>query len=646
MFVLFSDRKARNAMTRRALLVGGVQAAFVCAVGGRLAYLQTKEAETYLNMAESNRIDFRLIAPQRGNIFDRNGIVLAENERRYLITIVPEQANDLRHVLRRLARIIPITEEEFQEHLKRLRERPAFASVPIAENVSWEQVSAVSVNAPALPGVYADHGSARVYPLGEDFAHVVGYVGRVSQTDLDNPNDRDPLLRLPRFELGKTGIERTLEHQLRGKGGTRKIEVNAFGRVIRELDHVEPQRGQDIQLSLDSKLQSFVNARVGEEAASVVVMDVRTGEVLAMTSTPTFDPNKFVQGWSHAEFRTLVDNVKAPLFNRCWQGLYPPGSTMKPIMALAALGQGRIDSTETVTCEGSIERFGSTFHCWKRTGHGNVDMAKALTESCDVYFYKLAERVDLSQVVETSHRFGLGVPPRLPLPNAVSGIIPSEQWIQGNVERSWSLGDLLNTAIGQGYVLVSAMQLAIMTARIATGRNVVPRLVNSLGGDPVPAFEFPPLPDAQEHLGRIRAALDDAVNSRQGTAYKSRCIDPTCMLAGKTGTSQVRTISMRERKRGVILNEDLPWNRRDHALFCGYMPIQDPRYAVSVIIEHGGGGSAVAAPIARDTLLRTHFGRQPPLSVYPHGQRQQILEQFQALSEPGSQPADQTNPDT
>ncbi len=631
MFVLFSNKKIRKVTTRRALLVGGIQAALVCAIGGRLAYLQTRAAENYFNLAESNRIDFRLVAPQRGLITDRNGIVLAENKKRYLITIVPEQANDLREVLWRLSKIVPMSKAEIEQQLDRIKRHRAYTPLLVADDVSWEQVAAVSVNSPALPGVYADYGSERVYPVSNDFSHVVGYVGRVSQANLDDPNDKDPLLHLPRFHLGKTGVERSLEKELRGNSGTQKIEVNAFGRVIRELDRAEPVRGQDVQLSLESELQTFANARLGSEAASVVVMDVITGEILVMASTPNFDPNRFVKRLTHAEYQQYLDDDRAPLFDRCWQGLYPPGSTIKPAIALAALHHERIDPGEQVTCDGAIERFGTRFHCWKSYGHGRVDLPRAISESCDVYFYKLAERLGFEVIAETAKRFGLGIAPRLPVPGPVKGVVPDETWIEQNVRRSPRLGDLLNASIGQGYVLVSALQLAIMTSRLATGRVVVPRLINSLGGTKAPSVDFPPLQDKPEGLELIRGAMFDVVNTRQGTAYSSRCIDSRHLLAGKTGTSQVRNISRRERERGVVQNEDLPWERRDHALFCGYIPGDKPKYAVSVIVEHGGSGSKVAAPIARDILLRLRYGHLPPLTAYPPGQRQKVAELWQSL---------------
>ncbi|MDJ0629360.1 MAG: penicillin-binding protein 2 [Rhodobacter sp.] len=611
-------------ISRRGLILGGAQLAFIGLLAGRMRYMQVDQADTFRLLAEENRINIRLLPPARGLIYDRNGATLAENEQNYRVVLVREDAGDVDEVLRRLQRIVPLDPEDLARARREIDRRSPFVPVTIADRLSWEDIAEVAVNAPALPGVSPEVGLSRVYPLAGDFAHVVGYVGPVSDYDLTRGylfEDEDPLLQIPKFQVGKTGVEAKLETPLRGKAGTKRIEVNATGRVMRELDRREGRPGDTIQLTIDSALQNYVQARLGDESASAVVMDPASGDILAIGSAPAFDPNKFVRGISVADYRGLLEDDHRPLANKSVQGIYPPGSTFKMVTALAALEAGVIDPSETVWCPGHKEVGGRRFHCWRRGGHGWVDLVSSLSESCDVYYYDIAERVGIEKIAVMARKLGLGQRYDLPMSAVAVGLMPNKAWKLENRDAEWVVGDTLNSGIGQGFVLASPLQLAVMTARLASGTAVAPRLVKSVNGVETPVAAPPPLEIDADHLQLIRKGMHDVINSRDGTAFGSRIVADGMRLAGKTGTSQVRNITAAERARGVTRNEDLPWERRDHALFVSYAPHDAPRLACSVVVEHGGGGSLAAAPIARDIVLQALYGGKPPLSAYPSSQR-------------------------
>ncbi|MGZ2256097.1 penicillin-binding protein 2 [Roseobacter sp. A03A-229] len=628
----FSHRR----ISRRAALLGGAQLLFIGGLAARMRFLQVEQADQFRLLAEENRINVRLIPPSRGEVFDRNGMRLAQNAPSYRIVIVREDAGDTDAVLDRLSRIIPLEPEDITRTKEELARSPSFLPVTIAEDVRWEDISRVSVNAPALPGVTPEVGLSRVYPQGSDFAHVLGYVGPVSDYDLEKIADPEPVLRIPRFQIGKVGVETKLEPVLRGKAGAKRVEVNAAGRVMRELDRREGIPGSDIQLTIDAKLQGYVQARLDQESASAVVLDCDTGDVVACASAPTFDPNLFVRGISVKDYSTLTNNKYRPLASKTVQGLYPPGSTFKMITAMAALEAGLIGPNETVYCPGHLEVSGRRFHCWKRGGHGWVDLETSLKRSCDVYYYDLAIKVGIEKVSEMAKRFGLGIKHDVPMSAVAQGLAPNMEWKQQTYGQSWRVGDTVNVSIGQGFMLASPMQLAVMTARLATGRAVEPRLIKSIDGVEQPSRGGESLGMNENNLRKMRRAMDVTVNDRRGTAYGSRIIEDEMRMAGKTGTSQVRNITAAERRAGVIRNEDLPWERRDHALFVNFAPISAPKYAVSVVVEHGGGGSKAAAPIARDITLQALYGGQPPLEAYPTKDRERIEEQQERLR--GMQP--------
>jgi penicillin-binding protein 2 len=595
--------RLRQLLTRRALLLGGVQAGVMGALGWQMRRIAVEQNQSFRLLAEENRVNIRLITPIRGLVFDRLGRPLAYNQPNYKIDMVREQSDNPEEVLRRLATIVPISEEQIAEALETMGKRRGFVPVTVAQDLDWEHVAAVSANAPALPGISAELGHYRIYPQADDFAHIIGFVGPVSDYDLSQIDDDDPLLLIPRFQIGKNGVEKRLEKPLRGKAGLMRIEVNAIGRVMRVLGREESQPGANLQVTIDHRLQRYAMERMGSNSAAAVVMDVQNGDILCLASAPSFDPNKFVRGISTADWNDLNTDIHKPMLNKTVTGTYPPGSTFKMVTALAALKGGFIDTQEKVRCVGFIELHDRRFHCWRRGGHGNIDLHNSLKQSCDVYYYDVAQKVGVDNIAAMAKELGIGVTHDLELPAVREGIAPTKKWKKQRKDADWVIGDTLNVSIGQGFVLASPMQLAVMTARIATGTKISPRLVNAIDNRPHPVVGREALDIDPAHLAAVRKGMFGVVNERGGTAGGSAIRKKGWEMAGKTGTSQVRFITKEERANGVTRNEDLPWERRDHALFVAFAPADNPRFAISVIVEHGGGGSAVAAPIARDIML-------------------------------------------
>ena len=617
-------------ISRRAAVMGGLQLGFGGLLVARMQHLQIDQADEFRLLAEENRIKVRLLPPARGVIYDRNGHVIAGNEQIYRVSMIREDADDVERVIGNLRALVRLDEEELQRALREMDRRP-HQSVTLADRLTWEDLSVIAVNVPALPGITPEVGLSRVYPLGADYAHVVGYVGRVSERDIAEAEEPDPLLETPQFQIGKIGAEKRLEGVLRGKAGVRRVEQNVVGRIMRELSRTPGQSGADVQLTIDAGLQNFVQARLGTESASAVVVDVRNGDVVAAVSSPSYDPNLFVSGISVPDYAGLRDNDHRPLHNKIVQGLYPPGSTFKMVTLLAALEAGVASPGETVYCPGYMTVSGRRFHCWKSGGHGQVDAAKSLRESCDVYYYELSQRAGIDRMAAMARKLGLGQAFDLEMTSVSEGLIPDREWKRTRRGEEWQIGDSLNASIGQGFVLASPLQLAVMTARIASGLEVTPRLVRSVDGVMQPSGVRGPLDISRSFLDRARDGMFQVVNATGGTAGRSKFELAGMKWAGKTGTSQVRNITAAERARGVTRNDQLPWERRDHALFVGYAPYTDPRYAVSVVVEHGGGGSAVAAPVARDVMLYALHGGLPPLEAYPSSQRDEIAERFSGL---------------
>lgn len=628
---------------RRALVIGGLQIGVLGILGLRMRSMQLEQATQYRLLADENRINIRLLPPARGLVFDRNGVPLAANEQNYRVVMIREDAGDVADVLDKLSRLVPLTPENIASAMAEMNRLSPFVPVTIADRLTWEEIASVTINAPALPGVVAEVGLSRSYPFGADFAHVVGYVGPVSDYDLSQIDDQDPLLQIPKFQIGKTGVENKLERLLRGSAGTKRIEVNALGRVMRELDRVEGAPGSDVQLAIDSRLQSYVEARLEGESAGAIVVDLETGDLRAIGSAPSFDPNLFVRGISVKDWTELNENPYRPLAAKAFQGTYPPGSTFKIVTALAALEEGVLDPEESIYCRGYVDVSGTRFHCWKRAGHGNVNLHESLKQSCDSYYYEVSQRVGIDKMTEMAQRLGLGQRHDLPLSAVAEGLTPTKEWKSRVRGEEWRIGDTVNASIGQGFVLTSPLQLAIMTARMASGRAIIPRLVHSIDGIEQPSGAGESLGINENYLRRIRQAMDAVSNHNRGTAYAARITETAMRMGGKTGTSQVRRITAEERENGVTENADLPWERRDHALFIGFAPVENPRYAVSVMVEHGSSGSATAAPIARDIMLQALYDGPPPLNAYPANVRARISAQQERIEQriaPGAKPAD------
>jgi len=597
------DTERHKFFSRRALMLGAGQGALLSVLAGRMYYLQVIESARYTTLADENRINFRLLAPPRGRIVDRNGKPMADNRQNYQVVIIPEQAGDVDRTLDLLALIVTLSGSDRRRVRREVKRKRDFVPITVRENLDWSEVARIEVNTPDLPGVFIDVGQSRSYVKGTETAHALGYVAEVSDKD----EDSDPLLELPGFRVGKAGIEKVYDLALRGSGGSSQVEVNALGRVIRELDRQEGQPGTEVRLTLDSDLQEFATKALGSESASLVVMDVHSGEVLSLVSAPSFDPNSFNTGMRQAEWESLIRNPKAPLTNKAVVGQYAPGSTFKPSVALSALAKGSITPETEFFCSGSIKLGDAEFHCWKRGGHGTLDLRGAIQQSCDVYFYEVAMRTGIDRIGAMARRFGLGSRLGLDLPGERPGLIPSNEWKMGAVGQPWQLGETLIAGIGQGYILTTPMQLAVMTARLANGGNAVtPRLtvarVTPQGVEPYAQEAAPSLGILPEHLAVVLDGMDMVVNSPKGTARRSRIKEPKWRMAGKTGTVQVRRITRAERENGIPKSDDVPWEERDHALFIGYAPVDNPRFAVAVVVEHGGGGSAVAAPIASKVL--------------------------------------------
>ncbi|MCB1352499.1 MAG: penicillin-binding protein 2 [Rhodobacteraceae bacterium] len=620
-------------ITRRGLMLLGIQMGVIGALGWRMRDLQIVQSEHFHLLAEENRINIRLLPPARGLIRDRNGRLMAGNRQNYRVVMVREQARNPEAILARLGQIIDLPADKRERALKEMHGRSAFVPVVVAEHLTWQDVARVAANAPVLPGVIPEVGLSRFYPDGYSTAHVVGYVGPVSESDLAKLEDPDPLLQIPRFQIGKTGVEVKLEDDLRGEAGNQRIEVSAAGRVMRELGRTEGKAGRDIRLTIDQGLQDFAMERMREESAASVVIDVTNGDIMAIASSPGFDPGSFVFGISSGEWSALMNNDHRPLSNKTVSGVYPPGSTFKIAVALAALEAGVMRPHETVYCPGFTQLGRRRFHCWKRGGHGSVDLRRSLAHSCDCYYYEMARRVGADGISAMAKKLGMGIRHDLPLPAVSEGLMPDRAWKKENRGESWTTGDSFNYGIGQGFTLASPLHLALMTARVSTGLAVMPRLVRAIGDEEIPVPPPESLGIDPAHLAAVRDGMYNVSNTPGATAFRSRIAQKDMEMAGKTGTSQVRIITAAERAAGVTKNEQLPWNRRDHALFVAYAPYDQPRYAIAQIVEHGGGGSKVAAPIARDILLQALYGGTPPLEAYPSEQRREIEERRKAAQE-------------
>ncbi|WP_408904348.1 penicillin-binding protein 2 [Pararoseomonas sp. SCSIO 73927] len=594
-------------------MLGGIQLGALGFLGYRLNKLQVEEGERYATLAEENRISARLVAPPRGRVLDREGKVIAGSQLNWRALIVAEDARDVPAVLDTFSKIVPLTDAERTRIEREVRRRRRFIPVTLREFLSWEEMARIEVNAPDLPGISVDVGTTREYPEKEHLAHIVGYVAPPAEADMGE----DPLLELPGIRVGRAGIERFHDKTLRGRAGSIRLEVNAVGRVIRELDRREGQPGQDVAISVDSELQRTVRARC-EEGTSAVVLDARTGEVLAMATQPSFDPNLFNAGVSAAQWREWTSRRQTPLINKCTNGLYAPGSTFKMIVALAALEAKVCTPGDRVACPGYYDLGDTRFHCWSKYGHGSVDMRGGIKNSCDCYFYEMAKRTGIDRIAAMANRFGLGVDLEIELPGARRGHVPTRAWRQAQ-GKPWNLGDTVVHGIGQGFYQLTPLSLATMTARLATGRAVQPHLTRSIGGRPVKGVrpeDWPSLGIPERDLRVVREGMWAVVNETGGTAKAAALPGGMGQMAGKTGSTQVRRVSREQRERGFRV-EAMPREWRPHALFVAYAPYDNPQYVVTVIVEHGSSGSGAAAPIARDIMADTINRFRQPVNAPP-----------------------------
>lgn len=597
------DDAQRRGFSRRALVLGAVQLAAFGATAAKLYHVQVVEGWRYAPLADENRTSVQLLAPERGRIFDRYGALLAANREGFRATIVPSLAGDIQVVLERLARVIAITEDERERLIVRARRQQPNIPLLVTHELTFEQVARLGLLAPQLPGVVVEPAATRDYVAGEALSHVVGHVGNVERVAIDD----DPLLRLPGLKVGRTGIERGLDERLRGRAGMIKHEIDARGRIVRTLSRTEAQRGDDIALTIDSGLQQAVTRRLARERlAASVAIDIESGDVVHMVSVPTHDAGDLVRrvsprAWAQFQARTQTQGGD-PLVNRAIRGLYPPGSTFKMVTALAALEAGVMDLKTRITCEGSTELAGQVFRCWNRTGHKACDFHRALRESCDCYFYEMARLTGIEAIAAMARRLGFGQTFETGLALQKAGVVPDPAWKRGRFNRGWLGGETLLAGIGQGYVLATPLQMAVMTARLASGRAVVPQFVRP-GRGQVRA-PFADLGVRPELIRAVRRAMSAVVNEDGGTGGTARLDAGLPLVAGKTGTSQVTRLSAE--RSGVPLR----FEQRDHALFVAFVPAEQPRYAVSVVVEHGGGGGATAGPVMRDIIAEV-LARDP-----------------------------------
>nr|WP_166176539.1 penicillin-binding protein 2 [Altererythrobacter segetis] len=573
----------RQSFDRRTFVIGAVQGGVGLLLAARMGYIAVAENEKYEMESESNRVNLTLIPPRRGWILDRKGAPLASNRADFRVDIIPVRLKDPPREVAALGELLALKPDQLADLNTKIADAARFQAVPVADGLDYDQFAAISVRLPELPGVVPQRGYSRYYPTGPAVGHLLGYVGAANKEEYDK--ERIPLLVTPGFKLGKDGLEKEYEQVLRGEPGARRTEVTASGRIVRDLDTREDVQGQSIQLTIDGQLQDFAARRIGLQSAAVVVIDCHTGGILTMTSMPCFDPNTFANGIGRIEWKMLNEDDHIPLLNKAVRGLYPPGSTVKPMASLALQLQG-VSPEEHVNCPGGYQLGNRFFRC--DAVHGSLDMRGAIEHSCNTYFWSMVHRVGYENVAPVARKLGLGQEFDLPGVNQRYGTVPDPEWKKRRYKQEWTAADGLNAAIGQGYVLVSPLQLAVMTSRIASGRDLVPSLMFGHPKPPGPALPFTP-----EQLAVTRDGMFRVVNG-SGTGAGSRLQVPGVTMSGKTGTAQVRKLLSR--------GGGGAWKTRDHSWFICFAPSEAPRYAMAVVVEHGGFGASAAAPIAKDVM--------------------------------------------
>ena len=622
--------KKVHTINRRAFIIGAAKLIVFGGIIARLFSLQITENKKYLTLSDKNRLREWRLPPVRGEFLDYFGNIVAGNLKVYQLHVIPEEVENFRYLMVRLKEILNLNNNEFEKIIRKKNKQKSWETLIISKNLTWEQFTKVNYFLHDLVGAKPVLAVSRNYPFNENYTHVLGYVSEASEQDILN-NEMIKNRHVPGLKVGKTGLEKTFENELIGTNGVQRYEVNAYGKRISQLDHTDGLSGKTIKLTIDTEIQKLSNELLKGVAGSISVMDIYTGEILAMQSSPSFDPNLFLFGINQDDWQLIRNNPLKPLVNKTLSGLYSPGSTIKPIVALSALENGIIDKNFKVNCTGKIEMYGQTYHCWKKKGHGLVNLKNAMKQSCDTYFYEVARKLGVDRLKKTSIKFGLGEKVLdETFSNEKKGLIPDTEWKINNLGKGWVIGETLITGIGQGYTQTTPLQLCQMTAQLANGGfKIYPKIIveeNGRTADDIRVLinenrkklneensglkeatdilgllnkkEFEPLFENAENIKLVREAMFASTNEVRGTSYASRIEDPKYQFAGKTGTSQVKRITKLDRELDLKTFE-IPYKERDHALYIAFGPYKNPRYALSIVIEHGGSGSSAAAPIAK-----------------------------------------------
>ena len=595
--------KKLNSINRRMFITGSFKFLIMMGIVSRLFFLQVKENKKYLTLSDKNRIREWKLAPIRGEFHDYFGNVIAGNFEAYQLHVIPEQVEDFRYVIFRVKDLLDLSDKEFKKILKKKNEIKPWETLIVSDNLSWEKFSKINNHLYDLNGVKPVISISRNYPYKENFTHLIGYVSQANEDDIENTEVIKKNF-VPGLKVGKVGLEKSFEEKLIGSNDIERYEVNAYGRRISQLEFQKGEKGKTLRLTIDTEVQKLVNELLKDKAGSICVMDIYTGAIVAMHSSPSFDPNLFVFGISQDEWQLIRNDPMKPLVNKTLQGNYSPGSTIKPIVALSALENGIINTKFTVNCRGHkhpMELYGQTYHCWKKEGHGYMNLRNAMKQSCDTYFYEIARKLGVDKLSETAKKFGLGKEVFGDLFNIEKkGLVPNTQWKKNALGQNWLLGETIITGIGQGYIQTTPIQLCLMTAQIGNGGyKIYPKIIADEGDKVSPIDKFTPLYKNYKNIKIVQDAMYASTNEVRGTSYRSRIDDPKYQFAGKTGTAQVKKITKKDRELDLKTFE-IPYEERDHALYVAYGPYKNPRYALSVIVEHGGNGSTTAAPMAKE----------------------------------------------
>ena len=618
-----------STINRRMFILSAAKAVVFFGIVGRLFSLQINDNKKYLTLSDKNRLRESRLPPVRGEFIDYFGKTIAGNLKVYQLHVIPEQVENFKDLMIRLKNILQFSDKKLTQLIKRKNTQKPWETLIVSENLSWDEFSKINFYLHELAGAKPVITVGRSYPFGESYTHVLGYVSQVSIDDL-NENKIIKERNVPGLRVGKFGLEKTYENELIGTNSIQRYEVNAYGKRINQIDYKEGQKGKNIRLTIDSEIQKLTTELLKDRSGSISVMDIYTGEIIAMNSSPSFDPNLFLYGIDKKKWSEINKDPLKPLINKTVSGLYSPGSTIKPLVALSALDNNILRTNMTVKCEGKVEMYGQKYHCWKKKGHGYMSLHNAIKQSCDIYFYEAARLLGVDKLNLTAKKFGLGEKVLGgEFLNEKKGLFPSTEWKKKAIGQNWYLGETFITGIGQGYIQTSPLQLCLMTAQLANGGyKIYPKIIqqkdqisvnqikykmllasqenkdSDLFSDSVDRFfdnkikEYTPLYRNPENVKFVLDAMFKSTNEIYGTSYSSRIEDPKYQFAGKTGTAQVKRITEEERELDLELDQ-IPYNERDHALFIAFGPYRDPRYAVSVLVEHGGSGSKVAAPIAK-----------------------------------------------